>query len=103
MKHEEKFDLEYYLAHEKGGMTSYRELNNTIKLFDFGDTYVKQIEPDYPDMVCTQMSFYQDTLRYQFSISLRGFALYTNTAASNAFGASTVTLDEADERRMIIE
>lgn len=62
MEHEEKFDLEYYLAHEKGGMTSYRELNNTIKLFEFGDTYVKQIEPDYPDMVCTQMSFYQDTL-----------------------------------------
>jgi hypothetical protein len=43
-------------------MASYRELSATIKLFEFGDTYVKQIEPDYPNMVCTQMSFYQDTL-----------------------------------------
>lgn len=62
MEHNEKFDLEYYLAHEEGGMASYRELSTTVKLFEFGDSFFKQIEPDYPDMVCTQMSFYKDTL-----------------------------------------
>lgn len=62
MEYNEKFDLEYYLAHEEGGVAIYRELLATVKLFEFGDTYVKQIEPDYPDMVCTQMSFYQESL-----------------------------------------
>lgn len=62
MEHDERFDLEYYLAHENGGMASYREPTSTIRLFELADTYVKQIEPDYPNMVCTQMSFYQDTL-----------------------------------------
>ena len=33
-----------------------------VRLFEFADTYVKQIEPDFPNMVCTQMSFDQDTL-----------------------------------------
>ena len=62
MEHEEVFDLEYYLAHENGGMAYYRDATYTIRLFEFADTYIKQIEPDYPDMVCTQMSFYKDTL-----------------------------------------
>ncbi len=62
MEHEDVFDIEYYLQHEEGGMACYRELTSTIRLFEFADMYVKQIEPDYPDMVCTQISFYQDTL-----------------------------------------
>lgn len=62
MEHNEKFDLEYYLNHEEGGMASYREPTATVRLYEFADTYVKQIEPDYPNMACTQMSFYQDTL-----------------------------------------
>lgn len=62
MEHDEKFDLEYYLAHEEGGVAIYRELTATVRLFEFAGTYVKQIEPDYPNMVCTQMSFFQDTL-----------------------------------------
>lgn len=62
MEHDEKFDLEYYLAHEEGGMAIYRETLAAIRLFEFDDIYVKQIEPDDPNMVCTQISFYQDTL-----------------------------------------
>lgn len=62
MDYGEVFDIEYYLAHEEGGMADYRELSSTVRLFEFSDTYVKQVEPDYPDMVCTQKSFYQDTL-----------------------------------------
>ena len=62
MENEEVFDIEYYLAHEEGGMADYRELSSTVRLFEFAGTYVKQVEPDYPDMVCTQMSFFKDTL-----------------------------------------
>ncbi len=63
MDKDEKFDLEYFKKHEVGGLCSYQEGNNTIRLFDFDDVYVKQIEPDDPDeMVCTQVTYYGETL-----------------------------------------
>lgn len=62
MENIDKFDLDYFLTHEECGQASYRELTSIVRLFEFADTYVKQIEPDFPDMVCTQMSFDQDTL-----------------------------------------
>lgn len=57
-----KFDIELFLTNEKGGRFCYREGNNTICLLELIDTYSKQIEPDYPDMVCTQVLYYGETL-----------------------------------------
>ena len=50
------------MTHEQSGIACYREENTTICLFEFGDIYGKQIEPDFPDMVCTQILYYGETL-----------------------------------------
>lgn len=57
-----KFDIAYYMTHEQAGIACYREGQNTICLFKYIDMYVKQIEPDFPDMVCTKVLYYEDTL-----------------------------------------
>ena len=57
------FDIRYYLTHEKGGIASYRDGKFYVHLFEIIDMYGKQVEPDYPDMVCTQVLYYGDTLR----------------------------------------
>lgn len=62
MNQGQKFDIEYFVANEKGGMASYREQLALIRLLRFRDIFVKQIEPDYPDMVCTQVLYYGETL-----------------------------------------
>lgn len=59
---ENKFDIAYYLTHEQAGVVCYREEQNNICLFEYIDMYGKQIEPDFPDMVCTQVLYYGDTL-----------------------------------------
>lgn len=51
------FDLSLFLAEEEGGVYNYRDLDRDVILLKFGDCYIKQIEPDYPNMVCTQLSF----------------------------------------------
>ena len=58
----EDFDLPLYLAEEEGGVYSYREPDCEIILLEFGGCYIKQIEPDYPNMVCTQLSFSKEDL-----------------------------------------
>lgn len=62
MENELIFDLPLYLAKEEGGVYSYRTIDSEIILFTFGDCFVKQIEPDYPNMVCTQLSFSKEDL-----------------------------------------
>lgn len=57
------FDFVYYTTHKKYGVATYRENQATISLFEFDKTYVKQIEPDYPDMVCKQQTYSYDTLK----------------------------------------
>lgn len=56
------FDFEYYTTHEKYGVASYRDEQSTVSLFEFGEMFVKQIEPDYPSMVCEQRTYSYDTL-----------------------------------------
>ncbi len=56
------FDIVYYMTHEQVGATCYREEQSAIRLFEYMDMYGKQVEPDYPDMVCTQVLYYGDTL-----------------------------------------
>lgn len=56
------FDLTYYITHEQAGVACYRDEQNTVCLFEYMDMYGKQIEPDYPDMVCTQVLYYGETL-----------------------------------------
>lgn len=58
----EKFDIAYYMTHEQAGTACYREGHNNICLFEYIDLYGKQIEPDFPDMVCTQVLYYGETL-----------------------------------------
>lgn len=62
MNSNDKFDIVYYMTHEQAGVVCYREEQNTICLFEYIDMYGKQIEPDYPDMVCTQTLYYGETL-----------------------------------------
>lgn len=62
MELSDKFDIVYYMTHEKWGTACYREELNNICLFEYMGMYVKQIEPDFPDMVCTQVLYYGDTL-----------------------------------------
>lgn len=59
------FDLAYYQSNQKDGSFCYHEAQCLISLFEYDDTFVKQIEPDYPNMVCTQISYYQETLSIQ--------------------------------------
>lgn len=59
---EDKFDIEYFLANEKGGMASYREPAALVRLLMFRDSYIKQVEPDFPVMVCAQTVYYGETL-----------------------------------------
>lgn len=59
---EDKFDIEYFLANEKGGMASYREPVALVRLLMFRDMYIKQVEPDFPEMVCAQTVYYGETL-----------------------------------------
>lgn len=59
---DDKFDIEYFLTHEKGGMASYRESSALVRLLKFRDTYIKQVEPDFPEMVCAQTVYYGETL-----------------------------------------
>lgn len=56
------FDIAYFMTHEKSGVACFREENITIFLFEFDDLYCKQIEPDFPNMVCTQILYSEDTL-----------------------------------------
>lgn len=65
------FDFVYYTTHNKHGIASYREDQVTISLFEFDKTYVKQIEPDYPKMVCENLSYSYETLR----IKAKGYYL----------------------------
>lgn len=58
----DKFDVVYYYTHKKDGTAIQPEATCTIELFEFDDMYGKQIEPDFPDMVCTQVLYYGDTL-----------------------------------------
>lgn len=58
----DKFDIVYYMTHEQAGVACYREDQNTICQFEFNGMYCKQIEPDFPDMVCTQVLYYGETL-----------------------------------------
>lgn len=62
MREIDKFDIVYFMTHEKSGVACYREEQNEICLFEFNGMYGKQIEPNYPDMVCTQMMYYTSTL-----------------------------------------
>ena len=50
------------MIHEQAGVARYREEENEIFLFEYFGMYGKQIEPDYPDMVCTQVLYYGETL-----------------------------------------
>ena len=59
---DDKFDIEYFLTHEKGGMASYREPSALVRLLKFRDTYIKQVEPDFPEMVCAQTVYSGETL-----------------------------------------
>lgn len=65
MEETEKFDIVKYLTNEDNGMVCYNEGQNYIRLFEFKDMYIKQIEPDFPDMVCTQTYYYGETLGVQ--------------------------------------
>ena len=62
MREIDKFDIVYFMTHEKSGVACYREEQNEICLFEFNGMYGKQIEPNYPDMVCAQMMYYTSTL-----------------------------------------
>lgn len=57
-----KFDFVYYMINKRAGMASHRDGLHTIFLFELDDKYIKQIEPDYPNMVCSQMVFNKETL-----------------------------------------
>jgi hypothetical protein len=56
------FDIDYFITHEDYGIASYHEGQNLISLFEFDGEYAKQIEPDFPDIVCTQVLYYRNTL-----------------------------------------
>lgn len=58
----DRFDIVKYMTNEKYGMAFYNEGCNYIRLFEFKDMYVKQLEPDFPNMVCTQTYYYGETL-----------------------------------------
>jgi len=58
----EKFDIVFYMTHEQAGIACYREEYNKISLFEYDGMYVKKIEPDLPNMVCTQVLYYGETL-----------------------------------------
>lgn len=58
----DKFDIVKYMTNEKYGMACLNESHKYIRLFEFKDTYVQQIEPDFPDVVCAQTVYYGDTL-----------------------------------------
>lgn len=58
----DKFDIVYYYTQRKEGLAIQREGIYTIELFKYDNMYCKQIEPDYPDMVCTQVLYYGETL-----------------------------------------
>ena len=62
MNSDDKFDIIYYITHEEGGEACYREKQAAVCLFDLDDMYCKQIVPDFPDMVCTQVLYYGETL-----------------------------------------
>lgn len=62
MNNEDRFDIVYYVTHREYGTANYREENNAVYLYEFDDSYVKQIVPDLPDMVCTQVLYYGETL-----------------------------------------
>ena len=56
------FDVRLYLLNENGGSFCYRNGLYDIRLFEFDNMYGKQIEPDFPEMVCTQVLYYGNTL-----------------------------------------
>jgi hypothetical protein len=43
-------------------MASYREPSALVRLLKFRDNYIKQVEPDFPEMVCAQTVYYGETL-----------------------------------------
>lgn len=71
MKSKDNFDLVYYMTHKKYGEATYRDGSSIIILFELDDEYVKQIEPDYPDMLCTQIEYFLDTL----TVKAKGYYL----------------------------
>lgn len=57
------FDLVYYMTHKEYEMASFSDGLNSILMFEVDNVYVKQIEPNCLDMVCTQMTFDENTLK----------------------------------------
>lgn len=64
-KNTDFFDYIYYTTHKTIGSVSYREGGNNISLFEFHGMYVKQIEPDFPNMVCVQKQYSYDSLKIE--------------------------------------
>lgn len=62
MENDFEFNLNYFMVNEIGGITSYHSDDGNVRLFTFKDLFIKQVEPDYPDMVCSQFSYHPDTL-----------------------------------------
>lgn len=57
------FDIAYYLINEQYGTATYHDGHNNISLFEFNDHYIKQIDPDFPNMICTKMIFDGQSLK----------------------------------------
>lgn len=59
---QDKFDIVYYLTNENNGLAFFYEGGEKISLFKYQQCYVKQIEPQFPNMVCTQSMYDKRTL-----------------------------------------
>ena len=58
----EEFDIQYYEEHFKDGGCRL-ELDGLMTIMsEIDDRYIVQIEPPFPDMVCTMKHYYPDTL-----------------------------------------
>lgn len=62
MKIEDTFDIVYFLRNERNGLACCLEGKSIMNLFEFPNQYVKQIIPNYPQMVCIQIIYDEDTL-----------------------------------------
>lgn len=58
----EEFDIQYYEEHFKDGSCRFEHDGLMTIMSEIDDRYIVQIEPPFPDMVCTMKHYYPDTL-----------------------------------------
>lgn len=62
MEEKEKFDIIFFEEHFANGRCRYEKNGCSVSVLELDDSYSVRSEPAFPEMVCTNMTYFADTL-----------------------------------------